>query len=56
MITHNMKDAIRYGNRLLMMANGRIIFDCNGPEKKNLTVEQLISKFNDSVRMNYLIQ
>ena len=48
MITHNMKDAIRYGNRLLMMANGRIIFDCNGPEKKNLTVEQLISKFNDS--------
>ena len=48
MITHNMKDAIRYGNRLLMMANGRIIFDCQGEEKKKLTVEQLIEKFNDS--------
>lgn len=48
MITHNMKDAIRYGNRLLMMSNGRIIFDCGGEEKKSLTVEQLISKFNDS--------
>lgn len=48
MITHNMKDAISYGNRLLMMSNGRIIFDCSDEEKKSLTVEQLISKFNDS--------
>lgn len=48
MITHNMKDAIHYGNRLLMMSNGRIIFDCSGEEKKQLTVEQLIAKFNAS--------
>jgi putative ABC transport system ATP-binding protein len=45
MITHNMRDAIRYGNRLLMLNNGRIIFDVAGEEKKKLTFEQLLSKF-----------
>ena len=47
MITHNMKDAITYGNRLIMMNNGQIIFDVKGEEKKNLTVEQLLHKFSE---------
>ena len=48
MITHNMKDAITYGNRLIMMNNGKIIFDVKGEEKKNLTVEALLSKFSEA--------
>lgn len=45
MITHNMKDAITYGNRLIMMMDGQIILDIKGEEKKNLTVEDLLRKF-----------
>jgi len=45
MITHNMKDAIKYGNRLIMMHEGRIIFDISGSEKESLTVGDLLSKF-----------
>ena len=45
MITHNMKDAIAHGNRLIMMHEGRIIIDVSGEEKKNLTVEQLLALF-----------
>lgn len=45
MVTHNMNDAIRHGNRLIMMDNGQIIFDCSGEEKKKLTVEDLLEKF-----------
>ncbi len=45
MITHNMNDAIAYGNRLVMMHSGRIIFDVSGEEKKSLTVSDLLSKF-----------
>ena len=45
MITHNMKDAIHYGNRLVMMNEGQVILDIKGEEKKKLTVEDLISKF-----------
>lgn len=45
MITHNMKDAITYGNRLIMMMDGKIILDIRGEEKKNLTVEDLLRKF-----------
>lgn len=48
MITHNMKDAIRLGNRLIMMYNGRIIFDVQGEEKSRLTVEQLHNKFKEA--------
>ena len=48
MVTHNMKDAIRYGNRLIMMMEGRIIYDVEGEEKKNLTVEDLLQKFSVS--------
>ena len=45
MITHNMKDAITHGNRLIMMHEGKIIYDVSGEEKKNLTVEDLLQKF-----------
>ena len=48
MVTHNMKDAIVHGNRLIMMHNGRIIFDVSGEEKKKLTVEALIEKFSQT--------
>ena len=45
MITHNMKDAIQHGNRLIMMKDGQIIYDVSGEEKKHLTVEDLLEKF-----------
>ena len=45
MITHNKRDAIRLGNRLIMMNQGKIIYDVEGEEKKNLTVEDLLKKF-----------
>ncbi len=46
MITHNMKDAIRIGNRLIMMNNGKIIYDVRGEEKKALQVSDLLQKFS----------
>ena len=45
MITHNMRDAIRYGNRLIMMHEGKIIVDVSGEEKQKLIVEQLLGLF-----------
>ncbi len=47
MVTHNMRDAIKYGNRLLMFNNGHIIYDVSGEEKQKLTVEDLLQKFED---------
>ena len=47
MITHNMKDAINYGNRLVMMADGKIIYDVSGHEKQALSVDDLLSKFEE---------
>ncbi len=47
MITHNLKDAIKYGNRLIMMSAGKIIFDISGEEKMNLTKAELMEKFNE---------
>lgn len=47
MITHNMADAIRLGNRLIMMHEGKIILDISGEEKKNLTVPDLLQMFED---------
>ena len=47
MITHNMKDAIAHGNRLIMMNNGQIVYDVKGEEKKNLTVQDLLHKFGE---------
>ncbi|MGM9971128.1 MAG: ATP-binding cassette domain-containing protein [Anaeroplasmataceae bacterium] len=52
MVTHNMKDAIKYGNRLLMFNNGKIIYDVKGEEKQNLTVEELLRKFEDKVEFS----
>jgi len=46
MVTHNMRDAIRHGNRLIMMSGGKIALDIAGAEKKALTVEGLIAKFS----------
>lgn len=46
MITHNMNDAIRYGNRLIMMKDGQVVYDVRGEEKKNLTVADLLAKFS----------
>ena len=46
MVTHNMKDAIQHGNRLIMMYDGRIVIDVSGEEKKKLTVSQLLELFN----------
>lgn len=48
MITHNMRDAIAYGNRLIMMYDGRIVVDISGEEKKKLTVEQLLGLFSQA--------
>ena len=45
MVTHNMKDAIIHGNRLIMMNAGRIVLDIKGEEKKRLTVEDLLHQF-----------
>lgn len=46
MVTHNMEHAIRYGTRLLMMHQGRIVVDVSGPEKASLTVAGLVEKFH----------
>ena len=46
MVTHNMKDAIAHGNRLIMMYDGRIVIDVSGDEKKKLTVPQLLELFS----------
>ncbi len=48
MVTHNMKDAIRMGNRLVMMHEGRIIYDVEGEEKKKLHVSDLLEKFEQA--------
>lgn len=48
MITHNMKDALRLGNRIIMMHEGHVIFDAEGEEKKKLTVADLLQKFEQA--------
>lgn len=48
MVTHNMKDAIAHGNRLIMMHEGRVIYDVSGEEKKKLHVSDLLSKFEEA--------
>ena len=52
MITHNMRDAIAYGNRLVMMYDGRVVVDVSGEEKKHLTVEQLLNLFSQASGSN----
>lgn len=46
MITHNMNDALKYGNRTILMQNGKIVMDISGEERKDMTVEKLIEKFS----------
>ena len=53
MITHNMKDAIAHGNRLVMMYEGRIIYDVAGEEKKKLKVSDLLEKFEQASDGNF---
>ena len=48
MVTHNMKDAIAHGNRLIMMNSGRIIADYAEEEKRELTIEVLLKKFEEN--------
>ncbi len=48
MITHNMRDALRYGNRLIMMNSGHIIADYSPEEKKHLTIDMLLKKFEET--------
>lgn len=48
MITHNMKDALEYGNRIIMMDSGKIIFDASGEEKKKLSINDLLNFFTDA--------
>ena len=45
MITHNMRDALRFGNRLIMMHEGRVLIDVDGEEKKNLKIADLLAMF-----------
>jgi len=45
MVTHNMRDAIAHGNRLIMMSDGKIVYDVRGEEKKKLKVSDLLEKF-----------
>ena len=54
MITHNMKDAITHGNRLIMMSEGQIIYDVSGEEKKKLRVADLLQKFEEAGNANEL--
>lgn len=49
MITHNMQSALELGNRTIMMNNGNIVYDVSGDERKNLTVNDLLLKFKESV-------
>lgn len=45
MVTHNMRDAIAHGNRLIMMNDGKVVLDIKGEEKKKLTVKKLLHQF-----------
>lgn len=53
MVTHNMRDALNIGNRLIMMDHGHIIYDVSGEEKKRLTVEDLLRKFEEASGMEF---
>ena len=52
MITHNMRDALRHGNRTILMKDGQIVMDISGEERSQMTVEKLIETFSiDNDRM-----
>ncbi|MDD5660249.1 MAG: ATP-binding cassette domain-containing protein, partial [Actinomycetota bacterium] len=48
MVTHNMRDAIKHGNRLMMMHEGRVVLDIKGKEKQKITVEDLLVRFGNA--------
>ena len=48
MVTHNMRSALKYGNRILMLNNGQVILDIAGEDKKDLTIENLLQRFSSS--------
>ncbi|MBR0283878.1 MAG: ABC transporter ATP-binding protein, partial [Selenomonadaceae bacterium] len=48
MITHNMRDALKLGNRLIMMYDGRILFDVAGEEKQRLKIKDLLEMFEQA--------
>lgn len=52
MVTHNMRDALHYGNRLIMMNEGKIILDVSGEDKKKLTINDLLELFNQTGELN----
>lgn len=54
MITHNMGQAIEYGNRLLMMDKGEIIYEVEGGEKQDLTIEKLVARFHEIRRQDFV--
>lgn len=54
MVTHNLNHAVRLGNRLIMMHMGNIVLDINGEEKKKLTTDKLIEKFNNALDKSFL--
>ncbi len=55
MVTHNMQQAIQYGNRMIMLHEGRIQFDIEGEEKNNLTVEDVVKKFGEKLKDETLL-
>ena len=54
MITHNMKDAIKYGNRLIMMSKGKIVVDVSGEKKQKLTIDALLDMFTTNSANDFL--
>ena len=55
MVTHNMQQAIRYGNRMIMMHEGRIQYDVEGDEKRSLTVEEVVKRFGADLKDEALL-
>jgi putative ABC transport system ATP-binding protein len=55
MVTHNMQQAIKYGNRMVMLHEGKVQFDIQGQEKKNLTVEEVVRRFGAELKDEALL-
>jgi putative ABC transport system ATP-binding protein len=55
MVTHNMQQAIRYGNRMIMLHEGRIQFDIGGDEKAALTVQEVVARFGGTLNDEALL-
>jgi putative ABC transport system ATP-binding protein len=55
MVTHNMQQAIRYGNRMIMLHEGKVKFDILGEEKQALTVEEVVKRFGADLKDEALL-